>query len=555
LLPSGKFPRFAFLSALLAALFLVVDLTLVRSADTQLLVANSLDFVVALLAAVCSFYVARRSSGYPRQLWFLLATAFALESLGQGITTYYESFVPSATQLPTPSDILFFLWVAPVFMIFLPPSDEDPIGFDSIRLLDFLQVAIIALTVYLYYFYSSAAWLAQPANVLRNIFILYVARDLILSLAFFFRSRTTVSSWLRSFSLVLGFVFLACVVSDVDYLFTLDVSVDRATWGHFVWMFPLFIVILLAANWKQPEPGVVPHSSFPVGDRLVTQVLPIAIPVLVIWMAHSIAREQYFLAWLTVSASVVCSCARLVLTSRRQRLISANLLAAEKALRQSEQLLSTAFKSSPDAFSISLFPDGPYITVNDAFTRITGYTREETVNKTPSQMNLWVDPATRKRIFDVLNDIGEVRDVEFQFRTKAGRIRTGQMYASIFDLDGRRGALVIIRDISPRREAEEILRSSEERFRSLVRNLHVGIITYDAKLAVTYANQATLDVMGLPIHQLIGKTAKDLQLNPLDEDGNPMPDERRPVYLAIASRKPILGRLYGWRLSNHPDII
>jgi len=555
LLPSGKFPRFAFLSALLAALFLVVDLTLVRSAGTKLLVSNALDFVVVLLAAACTFYVARRSSGYPRQLWFLLATAFALESLGQGITTYYESFVPSATALPTPSDIFFFLWAAPVFMIFLPPSDEDHIGFDSLRLLDFLQVAIVALTAYLYYFYSPAAWLAEPANVLRNIFILYVARDLILSLAFFFRSRATVSSWLRSFSMLLGFVFLACVVSDVDYLFTLDVSVDRATWGHLIWMFPLFIVILFAGKWKQPETGAVPYSSSRVGDRVVTQVLPIAIPVLVIFMAHAIAREQLLLAWIAVSASVVCASARLILTNRRQRRISANLLAAEKALRQSEQLLSTAFRSSPDAFSIGPFPDGPYITVNDAFTRITGYTREETVNRTPTQMNLWVDPAQRKKIFDVLNDIGEVRDVEFQFRTKAGRIRTGQMYASLFDLDGRRCSLIVVRDITPRKEAEEILRSSEERFRSLVRNLHVGIITYNAQLDVTYANQATLDLIGLPIHQVIGKTARELHLNPLDEVGNPIPDELRPAALAIASRKPILGRLYGWRLPNRSDTI
>ena len=65
----GKFPRLAVVAALLLALLLVFDLVFVRSADTRLLLSNSLDAAMALLAAACSFFVARRSSGYARQLW------------------------------------------------------------------------------------------------------------------------------------------------------------------------------------------------------------------------------------------------------------------------------------------------------------------------------------------------------------------------------------------------------------------------------------------------------------------------------------------------------
>ena len=47
-----------------------------------------------LLAAICSFYVARRSSGYARQLWTLLTVALSLESIAQAISTYYQSLRP-----------------------------------------------------------------------------------------------------------------------------------------------------------------------------------------------------------------------------------------------------------------------------------------------------------------------------------------------------------------------------------------------------------------------------------------------------------------------------
>jgi hypothetical protein len=55
---------------------------------------------MVLLAAICSFYVARRSSGYARQLWTLLAVALSLESIAQAISTYYQSFVPGSAEIP-----------------------------------------------------------------------------------------------------------------------------------------------------------------------------------------------------------------------------------------------------------------------------------------------------------------------------------------------------------------------------------------------------------------------------------------------------------------------
>jgi len=42
----------------------------------------------------------------------------------------------------------------------------------------------------------------------------------------------------------------------------------------------------------------------------------------------------------------------------------------------------------------------------------------------------------------------EVQEEEFEFREKDGQIRTGQMSATLVDLDGRRCALVAVRDVT-----------------------------------------------------------------------------------------------------------
>jgi PAS domain S-box-containing protein len=556
LLPPGKFPRLVVAIALLLPLVLFFDLEFVRSAVANPFVSNTLDFAMTLLAAVCCFIVARRSSGYPRQIWLLLALALTLESLAQAISTYYQTFVPNASLIPWPSDILYFVWAAPVFMIFLPRSDDDSSAIDPLRLLDFLQIAIIAVTIYLYFFYSPSRWESNQPGVLRQILILYIVRDFVLSFSFFARSRRPTPSWLRSFSLILALVFLTAVLSDADYLATLGTATGAASWGDLVEMLPYFIVVLLAAYWKSPEPAPPPIStSAPISNLVVTQVLPIAIPLLVIVMGRAIAREQLFLAWLAVAASVACSSVRLILTNRRQRQVTENLLTTEKALRLSEHMLSTAFRSSPDAFSINPFPNGPYLEVNDGFTRLTGYTREETLNKTPRQMNLWVNPSDRDTVVAALIQTGGVRDLEFQFRHKSGEIRFGQMYASLISFEGQRYSLVVVRDITDRKRAEDILRSSEQRFRSLVSDLHYAVVLHSPDARIEFANRAAYRMFHVPEDAAVGKLLPELGISTVDEYGKDVPDADRPVLRVLRTGAAIHDALFGFRYPGSKNIL
>ena len=554
LLPSSKSPRIAVAAALLLALLLVLDLELLHSPATRVLFSNSLNIAMGLLAAASSFYIARRSSAYARQAWFLLAIAFSLEALAQAISAYYQSFVPGAAFSPYPSDLLFFIWPAPVFMLFIPRSHEDSTGFDSLRTLDFIQVGIVAATFYLYFFYSPLRWHANPPALLRQILVLYIVRDLILSLAFLFRSRTSRSPWLRHFCLILGFVFLTFVLSDATYFLTVDTSAGAASWGDLLWMLPHFLVILFATSWKQPDPAPVP-SPTPLGNLVANQILPTVIPLLVIFMGGAIAREQLSLAALAITSSVLCSSVRLLLTNRKQRLIAEHLLVVEKALRHSERMFSSAFRSSPDSMSINFFPDGHYIDVNDGFTRLTGYSREEVLQKTPTDLRLWENPARRAEIFAEFVRTGELQECEFRFRTKSGLIRIGHMSGALFDLDGKPCSLIVVRDITERKAAEELLRSNEERFRSLVEHLHVGMVSFDPRARMQFANQAALDMFGLGTGEITGKTTRELGLQPLLEDGTYLPDSARPTASVIATGQPVRNRVLAWRLPHGDEIL
>ncbi|HWY08455.1 MAG TPA: PAS domain S-box protein [Candidatus Acidoferrales bacterium] len=547
MLPLGKFPKLLIALALLVAALLFLDLEVVHNAARSLLFSNSLDFVIVVLGALASSYAARRSQGYARQLWTLLSIALFLEALAQAITTYYQSFVPGSSQLPSPSDILFFVWTAPVFMMFLPAADEKSRGWDWLRILDFAQIAIVAITAYLYFFYSPSRWLANSSELPRQILILYITRDAIISTGFFFRSRKSASAGLRSFSLGMFFVFLAAVFTDGNYLLTLKTSLSTATWGDFLFLFPYLGVIFLAVAWPRRDSDSIAEPVSRFDDLAVTNGFPVVIPLLVLFMGRAIAIDRFALAWIAISASFLCSAVRLILTNRKQRRVSQELLQTERALAHSEHLLSSAFRSSPDGFAINVFPDGPYLDVNDGFTRLTGYSREEVLGKTPLQLNLWTKPALRTHTLSELNEHAEIRNVEFAFQTKSGQIRTGQLSGSLLELDGRRCALVVVRDISEQRKAVDSLRESEERFRSFVENLHVGIVSSSPIGEILYANPAALNLFELRLEQVTGKMLIDLHLEPLREDGSVLPDSEGLIPTVVSSRRPLHNLVVGWR--------
>jgi PAS domain S-box-containing protein len=271
-------------------------------------------------------------------------------------------------------------------------------------------------------------------------------------------------------------------------------------------------------------------------------------------MGRAIVREQMFLAWLVVSASVLCSSVRLIHTNRRQHRIADHLLNTERALRSSEEILSTSFRNSPDAFSINAFPNGPYLELNEGFTRLTGYSREETLGKTPAQMDLWVDIERRDQALAALLKSGQLRDFEFRFRSKSGHIRIGQMSASIVELRGQRCSLVIVRDITERIEAESILRTSEERFRSLVRDLYFAVVLLTPGGVVEFANRAAHRMFDIPEGQGVGKHLTELGIFAVDEDGAPLPYEDHPVSFVLRTRTPIHDALMAFRRSGFDRI-
>ncbi len=109
----------------------------------------------------------------------------------------------------------------------------------------------------------------------------------------------------------------------------------------------------------------------------------------------------------------------------------------------------------------------------------------------------------------------------------------------------------VARDISSQKSAEEALRGSEERFRLLIDDLHVGVLVQDAEARIVLSNSKALELLGLTLDQLLGKSSLDPAWNVIHEDGTDFPGSTHPVPTAIKTGKPVRNVIMGvWRPSR-----
>ncbi len=140
-----------------------------------------------------------------------------------------------------------------------------------------------------------------------------------------------------------------------------------------------------------------------------------------------------------------------------------------------------AYQASPVPAMVSRLDDGQILDVNDALLALTGYRREELVGRTATDVKLWADDQ-RAQISAALRAQGTLMNFDSTIRTKGGETRVTLTSLQIVELDGRSSILRTDYDITERKRAEEALRASEEKFRSLVSSLHDRVLIVDREM-------------------------------------------------------------------------
>lgn len=130
---------------------------------------------------------------------------------------------------------------------------------------------------------------------------------------------------------------------------------------------------------------------------------------------------------------------------------------AEEGLKQSEDKFRKAFFTNPDAITINRLSDGVYVSANNGFTQIFGYTEAEILGKTSREINMWHDYNERSLFVHTLQTKGILEHFETKFNAKSGKVVDGLVFSSIIDLEGEPHAITITRDITERKRYEQLI--------------------------------------------------------------------------------------------------
>ena len=179
-------------------------------------------------------------------------------------------------------------------------------------------------------------------------------------------------------------------------------------------------------------------------------------------------------------------------------------------LEESEERFRLLFEEAPLGYQ-SLAENGKILYVNDTWCRMLGYTKEETEGVWFGNFLVHEDQERFRDNFSLFRKKGEAYNIEYRMVRKNGSV----IYVTIdgkvrYDENGNYiQSHCIVKDITEQKNAENALRESEKKFKSLIESAGDIIYILDDNLQYLYGNSQFLKRRGVTQEELVGRKYTD----------------------------------------------
>ncbi len=175
----------------------------------------------------------------------------------------------------------------------------------------------------------------------------------------------------------------------------------------------------------------------------------------------------------------------------------------DEALRESEERLRTVIEAVKEGITFS-DEKGHFEAYNSEMEQLTGYSMDEANAHPDFTVLLYPDRALKG--LNELFTTGMPREVEAKIRTKDGMQKYVLVSTTLVPYKGRKMFLSSYHDITERKQAENNLIESEERYRTAIEHSNDGVALVRGDQHI-YVNQKFLKIFGYgSAEEVIGKT-------------------------------------------------
>ena len=182
---------------------------------------------------------------------------------------------------------------------------------------------------------------------------------------------------------------------------------------------------------------------------------------------------------------------------------------AEKQLQQSEGSFRLLFMNNPQPMWVYNLKTLEFLEVNDAAISHYGYSRDEFLRMRISDIRPEKDlPRLLESVRKGQSELQHSGD--WRHRLKDGRIINVEITSHALQFAGQDAKLVVANDVTERKQAEEALRRSEERFRQAFEGSPVGILLVGLDSRILQVNRTLCEMLGYSEQELIGRSPTDI---------------------------------------------
>ncbi len=179
----------------------------------------------------------------------------------------------------------------------------------------------------------------------------------------------------------------------------------------------------------------------------------------------------------------------------------------DELLRMSEEKYRQLFTTVPDAIFIFDAETRQIIDVNESSLRLYGYSRDEFLKL--KYADITAEPEESEKAIEI-TITGKMHRVPLRYHRKNDEtVFPVEASTSMFNLEGRDVICIVVRDITERKQAEEALKESEERYRTLFESTVNPILVIDTDGNYITCNDAALQFFQCTQREILSKNLLD----------------------------------------------